>query len=129
MDTEAAARRWAEAWAAAWPAKDVEAIVALYADDAVFLSHPFRDHQRVPQYVEWAFADQADAVCRFGRPLVGGERAAVDWWAVVTATDGSTETLAGTSLLRFRRDGRVVEQRDVWASTPGRPELPAWARS
>lgn len=36
-----------------------------------------------------AFGDQAHAVCRFGDPIVAGDRAAVDWWAVVSATDGS----------------------------------------
>ena len=65
---------------------------------------------------------------RFGEPIVRGDRAAVDWWAVVTAVDGTVETLAGTSLLRFDGDGLVLEQRDVWASSPGRVELPAWAR-
>jgi hypothetical protein len=52
---------------------------------------------------------------------------AVDWWAAITSTDGSVETIAGTSLLRFGPDGRVVEQRDVWASAPGWIELPYWA--
>jgi hypothetical protein len=60
-------------------------------------------------------------------PVVDGDRAAVDWWAVVTGADGSVETLAGTSLLRFSDEGLVVEQRDVWASATGRVELPLWA--
>ena len=60
-------------------------------------------------------------------PLVDGQRAAVDWWGVITAPDGSVETIAGTSLLRFDADGLVVEQRDAWASEPGRHEAPAWA--
>ena len=99
----------------------------LYAPDAVFFSHPFREQQVPAEYAAWAFSDQASAECRFGSPLVDGERAAVDWWAVVTATDRSVETLAGTSLLEFSRDGLIVEQRDVWASLPGRVELPRWA--
>jgi SnoaL-like domain len=100
----------------------------LYADDAVFHSHPFRAHQRPGEYVAWAFEDQAEAECRFGKPIVAGDRAAVDWWAVVTSRDGSVETLAGTSLLRFGARGLVVEQRDAWAGEPGRHELPDWAR-
>jgi len=78
--------------------------------------------------VVWAFEEQADAECRFGDPVVAGDRAAIDWWAVMTATDGSSESIAGTSLLRFSEDGRVLEQRDVWATEPGRRELPDWAR-
>ncbi len=93
----------------------------------MFHSEPFRDRQEPREYVAWAFREQAAAVCRFGDPIVAGDRAAVDWWAVVSATDGSDETLAGTSLLRFDGDGLVVEQRDAWTSRPGRQELPDWA--
>ena len=123
----AAARRWAGVWSRAWVVADVEAIAALYAAEALFYSHPFRARQAPRDYVSWAFGDQAHAECRFGEPLVDGERAAVDWWAVLTATDGSVESIAGTSLLRFDHDGLVVSQRDVWASVPGRRELADWA--
>lgn len=126
-DVEAAARRWASVWAGAWPEGDADAVAALYVDGALFLSHPFRERQQPGEYAAWAFADQSAAECRFGTPVVDGMRAAVDWWAVVTSRDGAVETLAGTSLLRFASDGLVVEQRDVWASEPGRVELRDWA--
>jgi len=42
---------WARVWETAWPAADADAIVALYAKDAVFLSHPFRQHQAPDVYV------------------------------------------------------------------------------
>ena len=127
MDTADAARRWVDVWARAWPAADVEAIDALYARDAVFYSHPFRERQGPKEYVEWAFADQKEAECRFGEPLVSGDRAAVDWWAVIVAPDDSVESLAGTSLTWFDESGMVVVQRDAWASEPGRRELADWA--
>jgi ketosteroid isomerase-like protein len=129
VDTRAAARRWVETWSRAWTDADVEAIAALYAPDAIFYSHPFRDRQTPSEYVEWAFADQAEAECRFGEPVVDGDRAAVDWWGAITAPDGSVQTVAGTSLLRFDGEGRVVEQRDAWGEEAGRRELPAWAVS
>ena len=128
MDAAAAAAAWVEAWETAWPGGDVEAVAPIYADDAVFYSHPFRDREPARDYVTWAFAEQVSAVCRFGEPIVEGDRAAVDWWAVMTASDGSEESIAGTSLIRFRADGRVVEQRDVWAIEPGVRDLPDWAR-
>jgi hypothetical protein len=77
--------------------------------------------------VQWAFDDQETAECRFGDPVVDGARAAVDWWAVVTSTDGSVQSLAGTSLIRFDDAGLVVEQRDAWSEADGRHELPDWA--
>ena len=128
MTAREAARRWAAVWSQAWPTADVDAIAALYAPEAVFYSQPFRERQSPAGYVRWAFSNQAAAECRFGEPVVDGERAAVDWWAVVTATDGSQQSLAGTSLLRFDGGGLVVEQRDAWAEADGRHELPDWAR-
>ena len=128
MDVAGAARAWIEAWSRAWPAADADALAECYAEDAVFYSHPFRPRQGWREYADWAFVDQADAECRFGEPVVDGDRAAVDWWGVITSKDGSVETVAGTSLLRFAPDGRVVEQRDAWASEPGRRDLPDWAR-
>jgi len=113
-------------WTRAWPAADEDAIAALYAPDAVFYSHPFRPRQDPREYVVWAFEDQAAAECRFGEPVVEGMRAAVDWWAVVTLHDGSLQSLAGTSLLRFRADGLVSEQRDAWGEAAGRHELEDW---
>jgi hypothetical protein len=127
MDAATAARRWTEVWERAWPGADVDAIHALYAADAVFFSQPFRDRQAPRAYVEWAFSEQAAAECRFGEPVVAGDRVAIDWWGAITALDGSVETIAGTSLLRFSEDGLVVEQRDVWAAADGRVELPLWA--
>jgi ketosteroid isomerase-like protein len=127
VDALAAARRWVEVWERAWPDADVDAIAALYADDAVFYSHPFRDRLAPAEYVAWVFGEQTAAECRFGEPVAAGERAAVDWWGVITERDGSRQTVAGTSLLRFGHDGLVVEQRDAWADEPGRRELPEWA--
>lgn len=118
-----------EGWSRAWPARDHEGVAALYADGAVFLSQAFREPQAPAEYATWAFADQAAVESRFGELLVDGDRAAVDWWAAITSADGSVETIAGTSLLRFGPDGLVVEQRDVWAREPGRRELPSWAVS
>ncbi|HET9287972.1 MAG TPA: hypothetical protein VFO26_10465 [Gaiella sp.] len=60
-------------------------------------------------------------------PVVAGDRAAVDWWAVITTRDGVEETIAGTSLLHSDAEGRVVDQRDAWAARDGRHELPHWA--
>ena len=127
MDVADAARRWVDVWQRAWQVADTDAIAELYADDAVFYSHPFRDRQAPADYVAWAFGEQASAECRFGEPVAAGTRAAVDWWAVIDDGDGSQQTVAGTSLLRFREDGLVVEQRDAWGEASGRRELPDWA--
>ena len=124
LRAEDAARTWADTWSRAWPAADAEAICALYAPAARFHSQSLRDHEAPRSYVERVFAEQAQAECRFGEPIVSGDRAAVDWWGVIEGRDGGIETIAGTSLLRFGPDGKVLEQRDAWGSAPGRVDLP-----
>ncbi|HTU74443.1 MAG TPA: hypothetical protein VMG38_13090 [Trebonia sp.] len=43
MDTRQAAKRWAEVWERGWRSHDADAISALYAKDAFWQQHPFRD--------------------------------------------------------------------------------------
>jgi ketosteroid isomerase-like protein len=120
MDTTAAARAWVEGWTAGWENADPDRIGALYAEDAVYRSHPFREPERSARdYALRAFDDEELVECRFGEPIVHGNRAAVEYWAVLSA-DGDEETLAGIAVLRFGEDGRVVEQRDYWSMEPGR---------
>ena len=46
-----AAERWAEAYERAWRAGDGEAAAALYAEDCVFRSHPFRELEDARAYM------------------------------------------------------------------------------
>ena len=120
MDTEAAARAWVEAWQRGWATGDADAIGALYAADAVYRSHPFREPERsAGEYARRAFSGEELAEVRFGEPVVAGDRAAVEYWAVLAA-DADDETLAGVTVLRFGPDGLVLEHRDYWAMQPGR---------
>jgi len=90
----------------------------------VFRSQPFRELEEPAAYAAWAFADEAAADVRFGKPLVAGDRAVVEYWAVSRSGDGREETIAGVSVLRFGADGLVVEQRDYWNTVAGRREPP-----
>jgi hypothetical protein len=58
------------------------------------------------------FAEEESAQCQFGTPIVDGDQAAVPWSAQTRLKDGGTENLAGVSMLRFRADGLVSEERD-----------------
>ena len=129
MDTGEAARHWADGWARAWAAHDPDAVAALYASDAMFLSHPFREPQSPLEYAAWAFADEDELIeSHWGEPRAAGDFAAVEWWAIVR-TGERVETIAGVSILRFREDGLVAEQRDYWAMQEGRHEPgPGWGR-
>jgi hypothetical protein len=123
VETEEAARRWAEGWSRAWPGADADAVAALYAPDALFRSEPFRELQTPRDYAAWTFSEQDEAEVWFGEPIVAGERAVVEYWAVVRF-QGRDETIAGVALIRFGPDGLVAEQHDYWNAKPGRHERP-----
>jgi hypothetical protein len=112
VDTRAAAQRWAEVWERGWREHDADAIGALYADDAFWQQHPFREPE--PAYVARVFGEEESARCEFGAPIVDGDRAAVPWSGQTKLVGGGAEDLVGVSLLRFDGDGLVVEQRDIW---------------
>ena len=115
VDTREPAQRWADVWERGWREHDAPAIAALYAEGAFWHQHPFRDPE--PGYLARVFAEEESAQCRFGTPIVDGDQAAVPWSAQTRLTDGGTEDLAGVSLLRFRADGLVVEERDFYAQS------------
>jgi ketosteroid isomerase-like protein len=130
MDTEKAARRWAEVWSVAWPARDTAAIAELYADDAVYRALAFRAPDLgltgVRRYLDENFAVESEIECWFGEPVVSGDRAAVEWWGS-WAEQGQELTLAGTTLLRFGADGKVVDHRDYWNEVERRePPYNGW---
>ncbi len=133
MDAQAAARRWAATWTVAWQAHDVEAVVALYAEECVHRSTPFRPphrgRQAVRDYVTQAFADEQriDDV-RFGTPVVQGDRACVEYWASFLDQQGTAMTLAGCAMARFDADGLITEARDYWHLQEGHQPPPDWDR-
>ena len=112
METREAAQRWASVWERGWREHDAAAITALYAAEAFWQQHPFRDPE--PGYLARVFAEEESAECEFGTPIVDGDQAAVPWTGRTRLVGGRTEDLAGVSLLRFRDDGMVLEQRDFW---------------
>ena len=130
LDPRAAAERWAGTWTTAWEALDVEAIVALYADDALLSTEAFREPYRgrdgVRAYVSRVFGEEEDPRVWASAPIVDGERASISWWASLRE-EGADTTLAGTSVLRFDPDGLVVEQWDAWNALDRRRDPPnAW---
>lgn len=128
MTPSDAAQRWAATWKTAWEALDVEAIVALYATDALLSTEPFREPYRgrdgTRAYVARVFGEEENPRVDVGVPIVEGDRAAVSWWASL-CEDGADTTLAGTSVLLFDTEGLVVEQWDTWNLVPERRPPPA----
>jgi nuclear transport factor 2 (NTF2) superfamily protein len=130
MSPADAARRWVRAWTDGWESLDPEPILACYAPDAMLSTQPFREPYRgrdgVRDYVTGALAEEADPRVWMSQPIVDGDRAAISWWASLRE-DGADATLAGTSVLRFDRDGLVTEQWDAWNQLSARSEPPTWS--
>ena len=127
MDAEDAARAWIDAWTRSWRAKDADLLAPVYVEGARFRSHPFRKLQPPLDYARWAYSEEeGKPEVWMGEPVVSGDRAVVEWWAVVVE-NGVEVSLAGTSWLQFDEDGRVVDEHDYWGTAPGRNEpWPGW---
>jgi hypothetical protein len=127
MDAATAARNWIDGWLRSWPARDVDGIASMYVEGAVYSASPFRPPETARSYVERAFGEEELVQAWFGEPVVSGNRAAIEYWAVLR---GDHEvTVVGTSMLRFDADGRVVEHRDYWVPAEERHEPPpGWGR-
>jgi hypothetical protein len=120
VDTEVAARSWIDAWSRSWRELDADLLEAVYAPDAVFRSHPFREPQNPIEYARWALSEEeGPPELWMGEPLVAADRATIEWWAAIVE-NGEPVTLAGASIIRFGDDGRVVEQHDYWGQADGR---------
>jgi hypothetical protein len=130
VDTEAAARAWADAWERCWRALDAELLQPVYAPDAVHRSHPFREPGNPIEYARWALGEEeGEPEVWMGDPIVAGDRAAIEWWAVLIE-NGKLISLAGTSIIRFDEDGRAVEQNDYWGQADGRtPPWKGWGQT
>jgi len=132
MDAAAAARRWGETWQREWPARDIDAVSALYHPEVRYTAEPFREHLDgigdLRGYFAEVFGEETEINAWFGDPVVDGQRASIEWWATLLE-DGVETSLAGTSTLRFDAAGLVVEQRDTWNQASGRmPPREGWGR-
>jgi ketosteroid isomerase-like protein len=121
---------WISEYGRAWREKDADGVVALFTEEAVYRSSPFRDphpgHDGIRAYWRRATETQEDVDLRFGTPVVAGDRAAVERWAQMRS-DGEEGTLPGILYLRLAPDGRCVELRETWHWEAGRvPPYEGW---
>ena len=118
------AGEWAERYARAWEQGDEDEVAVLFTENAEYRSAPFREPFRgeaeIRAYWRRGAARQREVNVRVGRPLVAGDRAAVEWWATFDDPDDGEVTLPGCLLLRFAADGRCSALREYWNLEPGR---------
>ena len=124
-----AAANWAEAYERAWRAGDGEAAGALYSEDCDLRSSPFRKRESAREYMVRVFKEAEARDVWFGRPIEDGDRAAIEYWALLVEPDGAESTLAGCHVVRFGPDGLVAKAQDYWQLQRGhRPPPDGWGR-
>jgi hypothetical protein len=126
------AEEWIAAYGRAWVDGDPGAAVALFTEDAVYRSSPFREPHvgsaGIRDYWTRATSTQEELDLRFGEPVVEGRKVVVEWWAIMRDEDAWI-TLPGALLLRFAEDGRCEELREYWHVEDGKHEpQPGWGR-
>ncbi|WP_433499077.1 nuclear transport factor 2 family protein [Sphaerimonospora sp. CA-214678] len=128
MNVLEAALSWTNAWTVGWARQDVELIVERQAEDGVHWSQPFRPPHRgrpgLREYLEDVFASEVEPTrARFAPPLVNGDQAAAEYWALCHYEDGPL-IISGCTLLRFDEEGLVAESRDYSFVVPGEHPFP-----
>ncbi len=118
-------RAWLERYRHAWESADATSVAALFSEDAAYQSNIFeaahRGRAAIGDYWRRATGTQQAIDVRLGRPLIDGDRVAVEWWT--TMRDGGDElTLPGCLLLHFSGDGQCTSLREYWQIEQGRRE-------
>ncbi|MFD3583516.1 nuclear transport factor 2 family protein [Streptomyces sp. NPDC058683] len=126
MDTRDAAERFVRVWERSWATHDVDALLALYAEDCEHRSMPFREPHRgrdgLAAYLRWSFEAERVTDVRFSAPLVGADGVAVAEFRVLSEESGTAATLAGCVFVRFDGQGLAVASRDYWHTAEGHQE-------
>ena len=119
--------KWIRNYSKAWLKKDANAIAVLFSEDASYHSHPFRQGTQgkkgVLDYAIGALDVEEIYEARFGRPIIEGPRAAVEYWATMKEKVEDV-TLAGCVTLKFSQRGLCKELHDYWILQTGRHSPP-----
>ncbi len=113
--TESPYDGWLEQYRKAWIERHAAAAGALFTEDGVYRDHAFQaphvGRAAIERYWSTVTASQTEVELRYGVPIVGGRRLAVEWWANLVA-NGAPITLAGEFLLTFAENGQCRELRE-----------------
>lgn len=120
--------QWIERYRRAWESGDDDDIVGLFTPDAIYRSSVFREphvgSDAIRAYWQWGAGTQREVAVLMGRPLITGERLAVEWWTTMIDPDDGEITLPGCLLLRFAADGRCTDLWEYWQFQPGKQAPP-----
>ena len=93
--------QWIERYRRAWETADGDEIVDLFTPDASYRSsvfrEPFRGRDAIRSYWQRGPGAQREVTVRMGRPLITGDRVAVEWWTTMIDPDEGEITCRAAS--------------------------------
>lgn len=123
VSTRLLVNKWIRNYSNAWRKKDAKTIASLFSEDASYHSHPFRPVSKgkksVFDYTLGALDVGEVYEVRFGKPIIEGSRASVEYWTSMKEKSEDV-TLAGCVILRFSKNGLCKELHDYWVLQTGR---------
>jgi SnoaL-like protein len=126
--TKLVVNRWIRNYTKAWLKKDAKVIASLFTEDATYQSHPFRlvnqGKKSILDYTLGALDVGQVYEVRFGKPVVEGARASVEYWTTMKEKLNDV-TLAGCVMLHFAKNGLCKELRDYWVLQTGKLQAPS----
>ena len=118
---------WVEGYRRAWEEVDAEAAADLFAEEATYRSNIFEEphvgRDGVRAYWSQVTSTQRDVRVTMGRPVVDGNRVAVEFWTTMENA-GAEVTLPGCLLLVFDDDGRCRSLHEYYSFAEGRLDPP-----
>ncbi len=119
---------WLAAYHHAWMTRSAEQVAALFTEDGLYYSHPFRPPYRgraeIKAYWQRATSSQEQLEVRWGTPLLSGNHVAIEWWATTREAEEGELTLPGCLILRFSENGLCELLREYWHIEVGSRILP-----
>ena len=116
--TESELETWLHRYGGAWEARDPDAAVKLFTEDAEYFETPFAEPARGTDGVRtyWANATgkQNEVQFRFEILACSGNRGVARWSADIVSSTGVSVRLDGVFLLDFAEDGRCRTLREWW---------------
>jgi SnoaL-like domain len=117
---------WMRALRSAWMDADPTAFGELFTEDALYQAHPFEEPLRgrvaIIDYWLHETSGREDVEVRLSEPLLDGDRASVEWWAV-SKTESAETTDAGCLVLDFTGK-RCSKLHEYWMLADHRVRLP-----
>lgn len=127
VSTRASVSKWVSRYSQAWRNKDAKAAASLFTEQVEYHSQPFRPavigRDKVKEYTMGAFDLDTVYEVSFGKPVIEGSRAAVEYWGAMKES-GKDVTIAGCVMLRFSGNGLCRELHDYWILKEGKHPIP-----